>query len=127
MASDLSEQAKVTYIQGKIKEARSRVIAGSISVVFGAVLLAFAVAFSFLKAAAWSVGGIASFLIVYGLALCLYYDNQRNILIMQLKGRAFKTPTCRNCGKPIPQGNHASCPFCGSALVSPTPPSVDGS
>jgi hypothetical protein len=116
----MSEEAKVAYIQESIKQARSRIIAGGISLVCGAVLLVFAaIAFSSLGAAAWVVGCIGVFLIVFGLSLSLYYANERSILQLQLKGRATKTPTCRNCGKPIPQGKYTLCPFCGSALVQP--------
>ena len=66
----MSEEAKVAYIQESIKEARSRVIAGGISLVCGAVFLVFAaIAFSSLGAAAWVVGGIGVFLNVFGLSL----------------------------------------------------------
>ena len=116
----MSEEAKVAYIQESIKQARSRVIAGGISLVCGVALLVFAaVAFSLLGAAAWAVGGVGVFLIVFGLSLALYYANERSILQLQLKMRATKTLTCRNCGKPIPEGKYALCPFCGSALVPP--------
>jgi hypothetical protein len=116
----MSEETKIAYIQESIKQARSRVIAGGICLVCGAVFLVFAaIAFSSLGAAAWVVGGIGAFLIVFGLSLSLYYANERSILQLQLKMRATKTPTCRNCGKPIPQGKYTLCPFCGSALVPP--------
>ncbi|MGD0028630.1 MAG: hypothetical protein ABSC91_06805 [Candidatus Bathyarchaeia archaeon] len=116
----MSEEEKVAYIQESIKQARSRVIAGGISLVCGAVFLVFAaIAFSSLGAAAWVVGGIGVFLIVVGLSLSLYYANERSILQLQLKMRTTKTLTCRNCGKPIPQGKYTLCPFCGSALVPP--------
>ena len=121
----MSEEGKVAYIQESIKEARSRVIAGGISLVCGTVLLVFAaIAFSTLGAAAWVVGGIGVFLIVFGLSLSLFYANERSILQLQLKMRATKTLTCRNCGKPIPQGKYTVCPFCGSALVPPLPQNI---
>jgi hypothetical protein len=114
----MSEKEKVAYIQESIKEARSRVIAGGISLVCGAALLVLAaIGFSSLGATAWVVGGIGVFLIVFGLSLSLYYANERSILQLQLKMRATKTPTCHNCGKPIPEGKYLLCPFCGSALV----------
>jgi hypothetical protein len=116
----MSEEAKVAYIQESIKQARSRVITGGISIVCGAIVLVFAaIAFSSLGAAAWVVGGIGVFLIVLGLSLSLYYANERSILQLQLKMRETKTLTCHNCGKPIPQGKYTLCPFCGSALVPP--------
>ncbi len=34
----------------------------------------------------------------------------------QLRALANAMPTCPKCGKAIPQGNYAFCPFCGASL-----------
>jgi len=113
----MSDEAKVIIIQDRIKMARNRIIAGGILFFLGAALATFA--FVLLRGAVWVVGGIGVFLFVFGLILSLYYVNERSILLVQLKGRETKMMTCRNCGKPVPQGKYTVCPFCGSALIAP--------
>jgi hypothetical protein len=113
----MSDEAKVVFIQDRIKKSKSRIIAGGIIIFLGAMLAVFA--FALLRGTAWVVGSIGVFLIVFGLVLSLYYANERSILLVQLKGRETKVLTCRNCGKPIPSGRYTICPFCGSALVAP--------
>ena len=113
----MSDEAKVIIIQDRIKEARSRIIAGGILFFLGAALATFA--FSLLRGAVWVVGGIGVFLFVFGLILSLYYVNERSILLGQLRGRETKMLICRNCGKPVPQGRYTTCPFCGSSLMAP--------
>jgi hypothetical protein len=122
--SELSEQAKLAYIQERIKEARSRIILGSIVIVFGIVFLGIAVVFPFAPVPTWIEGGVGVFLCVFGLVLSLFYYSERNLLLMQLKGMATKTPTCSNCGKPIPQGKYKLCPFCGFSLETIRPPTT---
>jgi hypothetical protein len=114
--SELSEQAKLAYIQERIKEAKSRIIVGLIIIVFGVVFLGIAVVLPFVPVPTWIEGGVGVFLSVFGLVLSLFYYSERNLFLMQLKGMATKTPTCSNCGKPIPQGKYRLCPFCGYAL-----------
>lgn len=115
----MSDEAKVVFIQDRIKEAKKRIVAGGILILFGAMLAVFA--FGWLSGAPWVVGGIGVFLVVLGMGLSLYYANERSILLVQLKGREAKMLMCRNCGKPIPQGRYTICPFCGSALAAPLP------
>ena len=122
--SELSEQAKLAYIQERIKEARSRIIVGLIIIVFGVVFLGIAVVFPSAPVPTWIEGGVGVFLCGFGLVLSLFYYSERNLLLMQLKGMATKTPTCSNCGKPIPQGKYKLCPFCGSSLETIRPPST---
>ena len=122
--SGLSEQAKLAYIQERIKEARSRLFVGFIIIVFGVAFLGIAVVFPFATVPTWIEGGVGVFLCVFGLVLSLFYYSERNLLLMQLKGMATKTPTCSNCGKPIPQGKYKLCPFCGSSLEPIRPPST---
>jgi hypothetical protein len=122
--SGLSEQAKLAYIQERIKETRSRLLVGLIIIVFGVAFLGIAVVFPFEPIPTWIEGGAGVFLCVFGLVLSLFYYSERNLLLMQLKGMATKTPTCPNCGKPIPQGKYKLCPFCGYALETIRPPTT---
>lgn len=121
--SELSEQAKLAYIQERIKGARSRIIIGFIIVVFGVAFLGIALV-RFAPVPTWIEGGVGAFLCVFGLVLSLFYYSERNLFLMQLKGMATKTPTCSNCGKPIPQGKYKLCPFCGSELETIRPPTT---
>lgn len=122
--SELSEQAKLAYIQERIKEAKSRLMVGFIIIIFGVAFLGIAVVFPFAPVPTWIEGGVGVFLCVFGLVLSLFYYSERNLLLMQLKGMATKTPTCSNCGKPIPQGKYKLCPFCGSSLETIRPTST---
>lgn len=39
-----------------------------------------------------------------------------NKLARELLDTIVRIPPCPKCGKQIPQGNYAFCPFCGTAL-----------
>jgi hypothetical protein len=113
----LSEQAKLTYLQEKIKEARSAQKGGWILFILG---LADSVIGFGLSPVSGQVGilmGIVGIpLAGMGLGVVFYYIYQYNRLLEQLKLIATVTPKCPKCGKELPQGDLTFCPFCGTSL-----------
>ena len=114
----MSEEAKLAYLQEKIKEAKRGERSGTILSVVGifAVAIGFgliphigAIAGTFI-----GVGGLIA--IITGVFEWFYCSRQYLKLMEQFKALANVMPTCSKCGKQIPQGTYAFCPFCGTSL-----------
>ena len=114
----MSEQAKLAYLQEKIKDAKGHERGGMIVFVIGVFVTAIGFGLNPLIGSnagiPMEVGGLI--LAVIGSFRWFYYGYQNNKLMEQLRTLANVMPTCPNCGKAIPQGNYAFCPFCGTSL-----------
>jgi len=120
VGNNLSEQAKLAYLQERIKEAKRNEWAGTLIFVIGMILILLYVSLPlFLDIR-------ASLLFLYiglpfavlGMATGILYSRKYIALMRQLEKVAFKVSTCPKCGKELPQGSYSTCPFCGTSLES---------
>ena len=44
------------------------------------------------------------------------YEKEKAGLMNELNHLSIKIPICPKCGKQVPEGNFAFCPFCGASL-----------
>jgi len=118
----LSDEAKLVYIQERMKETKRREQIASVCLMLGMILAIAGFVFSdprFLGMNGIWIGVLGIILaIIEGIS---YAGNsyQYSKLMQELKTMAKATPTCPKCGKEIPRGKFAFCPFCGSPLVPP--------
>ena len=119
----MSEQTKLIYLQERIREARESENIGGMLFIIGIVLAIIGFIEFELSGIiedmglGWILIGILGIILAgYGLPAIIYYDRQYRKLLDQLKKMATTFPTCPKCGKEIPQGNYAFCPFCGAPL-----------
>ena len=121
----LSEEAKLAYLQEKIKEAKSNVkawssiivLAGSfiaLGIVGGVVLSLFSFWVGFICLIAMILLGVIFF--VYGIYGAVRSSKQYDNLMKELEKIAVPTYSCPNCKKELPKGNFAFCPFCSASL-----------
>jgi hypothetical protein len=121
---NLSEEAKLAYIQERMKETKGNERIASVASMFGMILALVGFMFSdsrFLGTCGIWIGVLGIILaIIEGIS---YVGNsyQYSKLMQELKAMAKATPTCPKCGKEIPKGSFAFCPFCGSSLTPPPP------
>jgi hypothetical protein len=120
----LSEQAKLTFLQEKIKDAKNRERSGHIFGLCGIILAVVGFTFYSYGWLGWSplaLGIIGVIIAIFGIFENLFYSRERIRLMRELERMATKILTCSKCGKQIPQGNYTFCPFCGSPLTPPPP------
>ena len=125
----MSEEAKVVYLQEKIKQVKSYERFGAIFAVLGAILVFFLYFFPFIMAEIYSYSPtpptyppsdsglvLGILFIAFGVAVSIYYRVQGWRSMEQLLRMAAANPTCPHCKKELPKGNFAFCPFCGVSL-----------
>jgi hypothetical protein len=115
----LSEQAKLVYLQERIRDTKRRERGGLASFVIGVILAAVGFGlndprFLGLGGTLMGIGGVI--LAVIGSIEWLYYMYQYNRYMEDLKKMTVTIPKCPKCGRELPQGNFAFCPFCGVSL-----------
>lgn len=112
---ELSEEAKLAYLKEKINEARRKERTSTIIMFVGVIIaVLFYSEYPFHSNLPLTIMGIV--LVIMGIVESTYYELQKNNSMKQLEKMAFKTPACPKCGKAIPKGNFAFCPFCGASL-----------
>jgi hypothetical protein len=117
----LSEQARLVYLQEKMRQAKREERFGTLIFVTGVIFITI---YTLLTQYSPSPSGI--WILVIGLVFAAlgfagigYYSYQHMLLMKQLEKMTIKILTCPKCGKQIPQGNFTFCPFCGSPLLPP--------
>ena len=119
----LSEQARVAFLQEKIKDAKGQSRSNFILGIVGLVLASF----GFISYVNGSFGGGSGFLIVgtvgviaaiIGFSLGSKSEIEKIRWTNELGKIAFTIPKCPNCNKELPRGNFEFCPFCGKSLKS---------
>lgn len=113
----MSEEAKIAYIQERLREVRSNERYGTILGLIGALMTGIGFALSsVLGQSMWIVGVLGILLIICGAIYGAYYAIQRMKLMKQLKTMSITIPKCPKCGKELPKGDFTFCPFCGVSL-----------
>lgn len=114
----MSEYAKLIFLQEKIKETKGEIRESMVLFIIGffAVFLRFILPEVTHEPSYIWILIIGVLLTIFGGVRVSYYKHKYNLLMKQLEIMAIKIPKCPKCGKQIPQGSFAFCPFCGSAL-----------
>jgi flagellar motor component MotA len=115
----MSEQAKIAYLQEKIKEARYSQALATIVGALGGIAAVFGLFSYFQSIGGWNmlsmgIGGVI--ILVIGIIGIWIYEERLKKLQSELKNIGVRTTKCPSCGKQIPQSDFAFCPFCGTAL-----------
>jgi len=109
----LSEQAKVAYLQERIRNAR-HAIASSAQVLGIGIVLAILGFMLFAILAILAIIGVL--LTISAGASYFYFIDQSRKLTQQLREMAFTLSSCPKCGKELPKETFSFCPFCGAPL-----------
>jgi len=118
----MSEQAKVAYLQEKIKEARRNEIGGLALFMFGLFLIALTlIANSFhpfgLGFFAGIIVGICA--VIIGFCVAIYYGVVLLSRFMtESQSMTIQILKCPHCQKELPKGNFEFSPYCGKSLKS---------
>lgn len=120
----MSEQARVAYLEERIRDAKREERTGTIVLFFGVILagFGFSVGSNFGLDGTWAeiLGILVAAIGFYSL---LYSQYKYVRLMQELGGMGSPNLKCPRCGKELPKGNYAFCPFCGaSARLQTIPP-----
>lgn len=120
----MSNEAKLVYIQEKMRETKRRERTAYVGAILGMGLAVVGFVLSdprFLSTSGIVLGVIGIIGAVIE-AISYAVNMQRyDKLVDELGTMAKAIPTCPKCGKEIPKGNYTFCPFCGSPLIPPPP------
>ena len=118
----MSEAAKIALLQEVMKEAKRNERAGFIVCIIGVIV---AVAGFYTNSwtpapqNAFNLGVIGVVVAAIGFVVYLYYSRVYLRFVGQLASMTSKRALlCPKCGKALPEGEFAYCPFCGSSLKS---------
>jgi hypothetical protein len=119
----LSEQAKITSLQEKLKEERSRARWNGGASAFFLILgvIGFVLYFNSIGEMWLNIflgfGGVILFCVFTFLE---FVANKRKTQLMrELDSMGIRIPICPECGKQLPQGSYEFCPFCDFPLSPP--------
>lgn len=113
----MSEEAKLAYLQEQLKEVRRNERFAEIGFFIGIFVAMFGLIPNPFGRN-WTIYGIIGIFIAGGgLVSSIYMYRQHLFLMKQLGRLAIVNPKCPQCGKELPKGNYAFCPFCGKSLT----------
>lgn len=113
MGLNLSEQAKIAYLQEKVKLAKRSQLISDVGAFFGVIVAVFGFWDGILIL---EILGITLFII--GFAGGTFYLKQYRNLMEDFRQMATASIVCPECGQKVPQENYAYCPFCVAPLKS---------
>ena len=117
----MSEAAKIALLQEVMREAKRNERAGFVVCIIGVIV---AVAGFYTNSLEWAknayqLGIIGIVVAAIGFVVYLYYARVYLRFVGQLASMTSKSATlCPKCGKALPEGEFAYCPFCGAQLKS---------
>lgn len=115
----LSEEARLVYLQEKIKDAKRHERSGWIAFIVGVIFAVIGFGFSDLIGLGGTLIGVAGIILaIVGVFESFYFLYQYNKSMKELEKMAIPTPKCPKCGKELPKGDFTFCPFCGASLKS---------
>jgi uncharacterized membrane protein YfcA len=115
----LSEAAKIALLQEVMKEAKRNERGGLIICIVGVIVsvAGFYTASRFPYSVNLGIVGLV--VAALGFTVYLYYARVYLRFVGQLASMASKSAVpCPQCGKALPEGEFAFCPFCGHQLKS---------
>ncbi len=120
----MSEDAKLAYLQEKIREAKRNERTGLITMFLGGLSIVLGISFNIIWNNSFTFFGVVSliilgvFMFILGIYASGHYNGQYRDLMGEFEKLAIKVPICSNCKKELPKGNFEFCPFCGKSLKS---------
>jgi hypothetical protein len=114
---NLSEAAKIALLQEVMKEAKRNERGGFLACIVGVIVSAAGFSTMSLAANSFNLGVLGIIIAAIGFVVYLYYSRVYLRFVGQLALMVSKSATpCPHCEKPLPEGQFAFCPFCGSLL-----------
>jgi len=115
----LSEAAKIALLQEVIREAKRNERGGFLVCIIGVVLAVAGFSTISLAPNGFNLGILGIVIAAIGFVVYLYYARVYLRFVGQLASMTSKSAIpCPHCAKPLPEGEFAFCPFCGSPLRS---------
>jgi len=115
----MSEAAKIALLQEVLREAKRNERSGLVACIVGVIVSVAGFSTSSLANNSMNLGIIGIVVAAIGFVIYLYYARVYLRFVGQLTSMVSKSAMpCPQCGKPLPEGEFAFCPFCGSPLKS---------
>ena len=115
----LSEAARIALLQEVMREAKRNERGGFVVCIVGIILSVAGFSTKSLAPNAFNLGVLGIVIAAIGFVVYLYYARAYLRFVGQLASMVSKSSVpCPHCGKPLPEGEFAFCPFCGFALKS---------
>lgn len=115
----MSEAAKIALLQEVIREAKRNERAGFVVCIIGIIVAVAGFYTNSWVTNAFELGIIGIVVAAIGFVVYLYYAQVYLRFVGQLASMTSKSATlCPKCGKALPEGEFAYCPFCGAPLKS---------
>jgi amino acid permease len=113
----LSEEAKNAYIKKRLGLIRSCKGSGTLLFGVGLIMVILSISMSsFPSAFSIDTLVVGVLLCIFGVLMRGYFSFEEAKLINRLGTMSISVPKCPKCGKELPKGNFASCPFCGASF-----------
>jgi uncharacterized BrkB/YihY/UPF0761 family membrane protein len=113
----LSEAAKIALLQEVMKEAKRNERGGFLTCIVGIIVSVAGFSTMSLATNSFNLGVLGMVIAAMGFAVYLYYSRVYLGFVGQLASMVSENATpCPHCQKPLPEGEFAFCPFCGSQL-----------
>jgi uncharacterized membrane protein YeaQ/YmgE (transglycosylase-associated protein family) len=113
----LSEVAEIALLQEVMKEAKRNERGGFLTCIVGVIVSAAGFSTMSLAANSFNLGVLGIIIAAIGFIVYLYYSSVYRKFIGQLTLMVSRRAVpCPHCEKPLPEGEFAFCPFCGSSL-----------
>ncbi len=115
----MSEAAKIALLQEVMREAKRNERGGLVACIVGVVVAVAGFSTVSLAANSFNLGILGIVIAAIGFVVYLYYARVYLRFVGQLASMISKSAIpCPHCAKPLPEGEFAFCPFCGSPLKS---------
>lgn len=115
----MSEAARIALLQEVMKEAKRNERAGLVVCIAGIVVSVAGFSTTSLASNAFNLGILGIVIAALGFVVYLYYSRVYLRFVGQLASMAVKSAApCPRCGKAVPEGEFAFCPYCGFQLKS---------
>jgi hypothetical protein len=115
----LSEAAKIALLQEVMREAKRNERGGLVVCIVGVVLAVAGFSTISLAENSFNLGILGIVIAAIGFVVYLYYARVYLRFVGQLVSMISKSAIpCPHCAKPLPEGEFAFCPFCGSPIRS---------
>ena len=116
---NLSEVAKIALLQEVMKEAKRNERGGFLTCIVGVIVSVAGFSTTSLAGNSFNLGVLGIVIAAMGFVVYLYYLRVYLGFVGQLALMVSKSAVpCPHCEKPLPEGEFAFCPFCGSPLRS---------
>ena len=115
----MSEPARIALLQEVMKEAKRNERAGFVVCIIGVIVSVAGFSTMSLAANSFNLGIVGIAIAAIGFVVYLYFARVYMRFVGQLASMVSKSAMpCPRCARPLPEGDFAFCPFCGSPLKS---------